>query len=263
MDTFAIISLTIAGFIVGFFNTIAGGATVVSIAILMFLGLPATVANGTHRIAAAFQTLVSVLVFNKQNILDTKKGIRLGIPTTIGSVAGAIAAVNVDEQVFRKFVGAAMLLMLVFIFYKPANWLKYDNVKTGLKISPFQHTLFFLIGFYGGFIYIGIGYFLLAGLVLSIGYDLVRANALKVFIVLLYVPFSLIVYMVNGSINYRYALILTLGQMIGAWFGAKSSTQFGAGFIRWVMLVFILLTTLQLFNIVDLKQIVTGLMNNL
>ena len=52
--------------------------------------------------------------------------------------------------------------------------------------SFWQLLILFAIGIYGGFIQAGVGIFLLASLVLGIGYDLVRANPVKNFIVLLF-----------------------------------------------------------------------------
>ncbi len=255
MSWIEITALIVSGLLVGFINTLAGGGTIISISLFMFLGLPAGVANGTNRIAVILQTLTSTASFKKQKVLDTRKGLLLGIPTIIGSVIGAEIAVDIDEHVFEKAIGIIMLVMMVFIIYKPQQWLKGQQQLLEKKTSILQYFIFFLIGLYGGFIHVGVGYFILAGLVLGAGYDLVKANALKVFIVLLYAPFTLIVFIYNKQINYEYGLIHAIGNIIGAYIASKFAVSWGANFVRWVIVIIILISSAQLFGLFDFKTL--------
>ena len=248
-----------SGLLVGFINTLAGGGTIISISLFMFLGLPATVANGTNRVAALLQTLTSTLSFQKQQVLDTRKGLLLGIPTAIGSILGAIIAVDINAKTFEKAIGVIMLVMLFFIIYKPEYWLKGRKELVVKKITPWQIIMFFGIGLYGGFIHVGVGYFILAGLVLNAGYDLVKANALKVFIVLLYVPFTVAIFIWNKQVNYQYGLIHAIGNIIGAWLASKYAVSWGANFVRWVIVIVILITSAQAFGFIDFKEVFKAL----
>ena len=189
--------LVVVGFLVGFINTLAGSGTIISYSVFMALGLPASYANGTIRVGVIMQTLAASLIFKKSSVLDVKKGVLLGIPTVIGSVIGAQIAVQIDQSIFKYFVGGVMLLMLVFLFFNPTKWIE-GNTNKKWEINGFwQFVIYLFIGIYGGFIHIGVGIFLLAALVLISGYDLLRSNALKVFIVLLYSPFALAIYIYN------------------------------------------------------------------
>ena len=255
MSWIIITSLIVSGLLVGFINTLAGGGSIISISLFMFLGLPASVANGTNRIAVILQTLTSTTNFKKQKVLDTRKGLLLGIPTVIGSIIGAEIAVDIDEHIFEKAIAVIMLVMMGFILYKPQNWLKGQQHLIDKKTSVLQYFIFFLIGLYGGFIHVGVGYFILAGLVLGAGYDLVKANALKVFIVLLYAPFTLIVFIYNKQINYEYGLIHAIGNIIGAYVASKFAVNWGANFVRWVIIVIILISSAQLFGLFDFKTL--------
>ncbi|MCX6230970.1 MAG: sulfite exporter TauE/SafE family protein [Bacteroidetes bacterium] len=255
MSFIIVTALIVSGLLVGFINTLAGGGTIISISLFMFLGLPAGVANGTNRIAVILQTLTSSASFKRQKVLDTRKGLMLGIPTAIGSIIGAEIAVDIDEKIFEKAMAIIMLVMLFFIIYKPQQWLKGQQHLIERKTSVLQYFIFFLIGLYGGFIHVGVGYFILAGLVLNAGYDLVKANALKVFIVLLYAPFTLLVFIYNKQINYEYGLIHAIGNIIGAFIASKFAVSWGANFVRWVIIIIILITSAQLFGIFDFKTL--------
>lgn len=249
------IILILSGILVGFINTLAGGGTIISISLLLFLGLPAGVANGTNRIAVIFQNLVAVLSFRKQKMLNLRKGLLFSIPTAAGSILGALVATKFSEGLLEKCIAFVMVLMLFFLIYKPERWLKGRTDLQEKKISWFQIVLYLLIGFYGGFIHMGVGFFLLAALVISSGYDLVHANAIKNLIVLVYSPFALIVFMLNGQVDYRLGLILSIGNVLGAWLATRYAVKWGTNFVRWVLVVFIIVTVFQLLGWVDFKSL--------
>jgi uncharacterized protein len=254
-------ALITSGLFVGFINTLAGGGTIISLSLLMFLGLPADVANGTNRIAVIFQNLVAVSEFKKHKVLELKKGIYMGIPTAIGSVAGAFIAVDLNQKVIEYAIAFVMLLMLFFIFFKPGQWLKGKVSLQEKKLTVGQMILYFFIGIYGGFIHVGVGYFLIAMVVLGSGYDLVKGNALKNLIVLIYVPFSLVVYMISGHVNYKYGLIHAIGNVIGAYVATRFAFRKGANFVRWVMLFVIIISISQIFGLIDFKAIFSTLIS--
>lgn len=250
-----IFALIVAGLMVGFINTLAGGGSIISLSVLMALGLPPHVANGTNRIAITIQTLTASTSFRQQKVLDTKKGLILGIPAVIGSIIGALIAVKINEDIFEKAIGVIMLVMLVFIIYKPQKWLKGNEELLKQKTSIFSIIIFFFIGVYGGFIHMGIGYFLLIALVFNIGFDLVKANAVKVFIVLLYTPLALAIFIYYGQVNWEYGLTLTIGNVVGALIASRLAVKKGANFVRWVIIIVILLTSGQMFGLYDIRKV--------
>ncbi|MCK4407177.1 MAG: sulfite exporter TauE/SafE family protein [Bacteroidales bacterium] len=259
MTWIEITALIVSGILVGFINTLAGGGSIVSLSILMFLGLPANIANGTNRIAILGQTLTGVASFKQQKVLDFRKGIILAIPTIIGSLVGAWIAVDINEEVFEIAVAVIMLFMLFFILYKPDKLLYGRKELIEKKTGFTQILIFFLIGVYGGFIHVGVGYFLLAGIVIGAGYDLVKANAIKVLIVLLYTPFTLIIFILDKQVNWKYGLVLTIGTFIGAFVASRLAVSKGVNFVRWVIVIVILLTSAHLFGIFDIKDIFSSL----
>lgn len=257
MTIFEVIALILGGVLVGFINTLAGGGSIISLSILMYvMGLPANIANGTNRIAITLQTLVASGSFKQQKVLDWKKGLKLGIPAVLGSIVGAWIAIDIQEDIFEKAMAIIMIVMLAFIFYKPQLWLKGREELIEKKVSPFLMFIFFLIGIYGGFIHVGIGYLLLISIVLGAGYDLVKANAIKVFIVLMYVPFSLVVFIYNDQVNYLYGFVLAIGNIIGAIIASRFAIKNGANFVRWVIVAVVIFTAANVFGIINIESLV-------
>lgn len=255
MSLIEIIVIIIAGILVGFINTLSGGGSVISLSLLIILGLPANIANGTNRISIFFQTLSSVGSFTRQKMFDSMKPVWLGIPATIGSVIGAYIAVDVNEKVIEIAIAAAMVIMVFFLFYKPDKWLKENPVLLSGKLKWWQLLIFFVVGLYGGFIQVGVGYFLLMSLVLGVGFDLVKANAVKNLIVFLYAIFALLVFIIDGKVNYLIGIILSIGSIIGALIASYLAVKKGAGFIRAVIVVSVVLTILQISGLVNFTEL--------
>jgi uncharacterized protein len=254
MTWLEIILLVVSGVLAGFINTLAGGGSVISLGVLMFLGLPPQVANGTNRIGVLFQTLSSTGSFRHYKVLNFGEGTRLAIPAVIGSIIGAQLAVDINEQVFNLVIAFLLIAIMVMMFIKPSQWIKGNPELEGKRPGWLQMLVFFSIGLYGGFIQAGVGYFLLAGIVLGAGYNLVKGNALKVWIVLLYTPFALGVFIMNGQVNWAFGLVHAIGNVIGALVATRMAVKRGAGFVRWVIVAFIVITAADLIGVIDVKS---------
>jgi hypothetical protein len=251
MEWYLILAIIGVGIITGFINTLAGSGSLITLPFLMFLGLPANVANGTNRIGILLHNVVGSLTFRQHRVLNFREGLRIGIPATFGSLIGAQIAIHLNEAVMTKTIGGLLIIMFFLILFNPNRWIKSREGQPPVS-KWIQILIFFLIGIYGGFIQAGVGFFLLAGLVLGAGFDLVKANALKVFIVLLYTPFALLIFIFNDQVNYKIGLILAAGNMIGAFLGAKYAVKVGARAVSYFVLVALALSALHLFGVFDL-----------
>jgi len=251
MEWYLILAVIGVGIIAGFINTIAGSGSLLTLPLLMFLGLPANIANGTNRIGILLHNLVGTATFRHHKILNLREGLRVGIPATLGALIGARIAINLNEAVMTKTIGALLVVMFFLILFNPNRWIKSREGHPPVS-RWIQIIIFFFVGIYGGFIQAGVGFFLLAGLVLGAGFELVKANALKVFIVLLYTPFALFIFMINDQVDYKLGLILAAGNMIGAFLGAKYAVKVGAKAVSYFVLVAIALSALHLFGVFDL-----------
>lgn len=241
----------LAGFIAGFINTLAGSGSLVTLPLLMFIGLPANVANGTNRIGVLLQNIVGVTSFQRKKALDLRGMIWLAVPASIGSLIGAEIANNLDEKLMERVIGAIMVVMLFVILLEPKRWLQGTLDKLNGRPTAVQFVVFFLIGIYGGFIQAGVGIFLLAGLVLSVGYDLVKANAVKVGIVLVFTVFALLVFVRHGQVDYLVGFILAIGSMLGAWVGAHVAVEKGAEWVRKLLILVIIVSAANLLGAFD------------
>ena len=249
-----ILILILSGIIVAFINTFAGGGSVISISLFMVMGMSPFQANVINRLPVFFQTMASSYLFYRKKLLDWRRGLSIAIPMIMGCFIGTNISVVINRQVFDICLGLILLMMLFFIFYKPELWLKGNTKLLQKKLDWQSFMIFLLIGVYAGFLHVGVGYFILAGLVLLLGYDLMTGNALKNFLVLLYSPFVLGFFIINGDMTLKmatYGLVHAIGNVIGATLATYAGVQWGNNFIRWLMLVVIVLTALKLFGFID------------
>lgn len=226
----------IGGFATGFINTVAGSGSLISLPLLISLGLPANIANGTNRVAIVLQNAVGAARFDQAGVLDRGAVVRLGIPAILGGFVGAQIAVDMNEEIMRRTIGALLIAMLFVILLRPRRWLEGRHAEARTLPWWGNAIMLFLVGTYGGFIQAGVGIFFLAALVLGIGFDLVRANAVKIGINLLQTISALWVFVVNDQVVWGIGILLAVGTMLGAWAAASIAIERGAVWVHRILI---------------------------
>lgn len=251
MHWYVAIAVVLAGFAAGFINTIAGSGSLITLPLLIFLGMPANIANGTNRLGILFQTITSTLSFRKHGYFQLKRGLIVALPAVAGSLPGALIAADLSEGLMRKAIGFLLVVMVGLILLKPEKW--FGRQQENLFMPGFwQMVVLFFVGMYGGFIQAGVGFFLLGTLVLGLKTDLVSGNAYKNFTVMCLTISALIVFLVNRQVQVIPGLLLAAGSSLGAWTAAHVAVRKGARFIGWFLVAAILVSACQLLGVFSL-----------
>ena len=226
MELYQYVIAIIGGLVAGVINTLAGNGSAITLTILTeVLGLPPNVANGSNRVGIIFQSWSSTYAFNKGGKLPVKKSLKFVIPSVIGALFGVWVAVNVSNEAFKEVFKYLMIALLFVILIKPKRWLQPTD-------SEAKHSLVWIIplylalGFYGGFIQMGMGIFFLASMVLLAKFDLVEGNAVKVFVVACYTIFVLGIFAYRGLVDWQAGGLIAIGQFTGAYFTAKYASEY-------------------------------------
>lgn len=248
--SFEIITIVfVVGIVAGFINVLAANGSMLILPLLILLGMEPDMANGTNRIAILFQNIMAVRNFQKQKILSVRANAPFIISAIIGAFCGSLVVISVDKNLLNYIIGYIFIGMFVLMLAKKNYWFTNSKQIDANRIkSKWQWTAFFLIGFFGGFIQAGVGFFILAWLVARMGYDIIKANAVKVLIILAYTPVSIAIFYYYGLINWKLGLILSGGHVIGAYFASKYASRIGIRFINYLLLVIILLSGLELIG---------------
>jgi uncharacterized membrane protein YfcA len=256
-----VIIIILAGALAGFINTLAGGGSVITLSLLLILGLPATVANGTNRLNVLSQTISSVVIFWRKKMFTHSKIPWLVIPGAIGSIAGAWSATGINSRHLEIAMVIIMAVMLLFMFLKPSLWLRENTALLGKKVRWWQILMFLAIGWYAGFLQVGVGYLLLMALVLGTGFEIVKANAIKNLVVLFSAVVSLIIFMFSDQVQYLYGLLLSAGSIIGAYIASMMAVKKGGNFVRWVVVASVILAVLKITGIIDFKEFFSSMLH--
>ncbi|MFH1575077.1 MAG: TSUP family transporter, partial [Acidobacteriota bacterium] len=100
------------GLVAGFLNTVAGGGSLLSMPMLIFVGLPSAVANGTNRVAILFQCISAVAVFRRKGFSDFGYGSMVTLPALGGAWLGAQMAIHLDDRIFNRILAVVMLAVM-------------------------------------------------------------------------------------------------------------------------------------------------------
>lgn len=228
-------ALGLVGVFAGVINAMAGGGGFITLPLMIGLGLPAGVANGTMRVAVFFQSLVSVGAFHRKGVREYAVTWRLIFPIAAGAGVGSWLATIISDELLRPLFGVVLLAWAIFLFVRPASFEDTDEEPDAPTITTY--CLGFLIGIYGGFIQAGVGFPLLALLVTHLGYSPVRANSIKVLITAGFTVVALPVFWLAGQVAWLHGAALAIGTMIGAYFGTHWQLEKGSDVVRYFVLV--------------------------
>lgn len=253
------------GVVAGFINTLAGGGSLLTLPLLIFLGLPTDIANGTNRLAIMIQCFFAVTGFKRKGVSNFKLSLLLSIPALLGAIIGAQIAIDMSDILFKRVLAFIMLLVLGLTMWNPLQKLTlaeklYINLQDGSEnrnqINPRRNQLiitiiaFFFIGFYGGFIQVGVGFIIIAALTMIMGLNLIVTNNHKVFIVGIYTIFALIVFVINSKVCWGIGLCLAAGMGLGGWIGSHLAVTKGERWIRLVLLISVILMAVKLLGLI-------------
>jgi uncharacterized membrane protein YfcA len=236
-----------SGLFAGFINVVAGGGSLLTLPILIFMGLPPAMANGTNRIGILLQNVFAVQGFKSKGVSVYPYSIWLSISALIGALIGARIAIDISGDLFNKILAIVMLMVIGLTIFNP---IKKNGNSEELLSSKRQWVgivSFFFIGIYGGFIQAGVGFIIMATLTLVNRLSLVKTNSVKVFVALIYTIFAIGVFAWEGQINWVLGMTLACGTSIGGWFASRWSVEKGDAWIRYFLIATVSVMAIKLW----------------
>ncbi len=221
------------GLIAGVVNTMAGGGSMLTVPLLVLVGLPGTLANGTNRVGVLLQNGVASWGFWAQGVGDLRRAVPVIGPVAIGAATGAAFASQLPDDVFERAFGVVMLLLLVPVL----RGRRAPPAEPPPERPGWLQTLVFLaIGLYGGAFQAGVGFLLIAALSFG-GLDLVRANSVKVMVNFCFTLLAVPIFIAADQVAWPEALTLGAGFAAGGALGARLAVKGGEQLIRAVLTV--------------------------
>ncbi|KPJ81172.1 MAG: hypothetical protein AMS19_08615 [Gemmatimonas sp. SG8_23] len=238
--------LAAAGLVAGTINSIAGGGSLLTLPLLIFVGLPPTVANATNRIAIFVGGVGATTSFHRRGLIPFA-WVRFALPPAlIGVAVGTWGATRIGDVAFERLLAFVLILAAGWMVWHPVNPPSGGSPEAPDPARRWLLRLAFLgIGLYSGFIQAGVGFLFLA-LLSSQGLDLVRGNAVKVPLVLSFMALSVAMFAVSGMLDWGAGLALAGGQFFGAKLGVHLQVLKGQAWVRNVLTVTIVVFAVRL-----------------
>ncbi len=232
----------------GFINTLAGNGSAITLSILTeLIGLPGNIANGTNRVGIMAQGISSSIRFYQNKKLNKSVKFYYILLIFIGAVLGIYTATQVSNEQFKEVFKFLIIVMLFVIIIKPKRWIKESDLN--YKIHPLLAIVLLIpLGFYGGFIQMGMGVFLLIVLVLIGRLNIMDANIIKVLAVSLYTIIAIGIFAYKGMIDWKIGGIIAIGQFTGGWLGAEfgSKWKHADRFSYWLLVCIVSFVSIRL-----------------
>jgi uncharacterized membrane protein YfcA len=247
MDFLDVLLMLGVGLVAGFINTIAGGGSLISLPVLIFLGLPSAVANATNRVAIFSQNIFGLAGFKSKGVGAFKYSLALGISALFGAILGAKLAVDIKGELFNKILAVVMIIVVFLTIKGKAKPMHLEGEINTLKSRITGIITFFFVGIYGGFIQAGVGFLIIAALTTIHGYSLVKTNSIKMFVVLVYTIAALAVFIYEGKVNWLYGGVLAVGNSVGAWFASRWSVEKGDKVVKIFLVIAVVALAIKLW----------------
>lgn len=249
MSDFLVNSLLLfgVGLVAGVVNVIAGGGSFLTVPLMIFLGLPPTVANGTNRLAIITQNVGAVWSFHRKKLIS-REWLALGVPASVvGAVLGTWIAIRIGDLAFQRLLALFMVLMTAWTLWRPLPGEGVSDAPLPVGLRKWLFVLaFFAVGLYGGLIQAGVGFLVLA-VTSAAGLDLIRGNAVKVTLLLVFTPLTLLLFAANGKVDWAMAVWLAAGNYLGGLAGVHLQVLKGHAWVRNVVTGTIVVFAVRLF----------------
>ena len=235
LELWQIILLGILGILVGWINILAGGGSVFSLPVMIFMGIPAPIANGTNRPGILIQNVAATYQFYRSGYSDLRLSFSLSLVACVGALFGALIGVQLEGVWFNRVLAMTMIVMGIVMAMEGKTLPVPDHQKPKNKLAG--HALMLVAGVWGGFIQIGIGFILMFALHQVMGLNMLMTNVHKVFIVMMISIVSLVVFSTQVEIYWWAALSMAIGNAIGGILGAKTTIKKGDQWIKRVVYI--------------------------
>jgi len=239
----------IVGFVATFIGTTTGGAMLLILPILIFLGFTPLVAIATSMFAALGANAVGLYRFHLGRKVDYKVGIIAAVFSMVGAFIGANIVINIPKNILHKVIAVLLLLVLTIIIVKKAGLKEYSQqiVKKGYSLVRFTigSILFLLAGVQGGMIG-GQGSFENYILIIVFRKTFLEAAGTRKIASLAAVIIACITFGYHHLINFEYGTVLLIGRSLGAFMGAAYGIKKGDAWVRQIFVVVIIIMAIKL-----------------
>lgn len=237
-------------FVAGMINALAGNGSIITLTVLTeLIGLPGVIANATNRVGVFLNAAGAMAGFHGKRAMRYRDHLPYILPVVAGAIGGIYVATIVTSPQFMWVFRGLMVLMLIVIIVNPERWL-IAHAEKSLLSRWIEWPAMLVLGFYGGFIQMGMGVFYLAVLVLAARLPLIESNTIKAISVGLFTLIAVIIFGWKGLIAWPIGWVMGVAQFAGGWIAAHYAAKI-PGASKWAYYLLIVAVSLSLLKLFD------------
>ena len=150
-------------------------------------------------------------------------------------------------ELFNRILAVIMIFVVTYLVLNRKARLEDMVERVTGKHLWISLILFFFIGIYGGFIQAGTGFLILLVLSGVNRFSLVKSNAVKVVVAFIYTISALAVFVINDQVDWKYGLVLSVGNALGGWFSSRWSVRKGDGVVKIFLIIMVTAMAVKLW----------------
>ena len=210
-----------------------GGAGLIQLPALLFLGLPFSKALATHKVASVALGLGASIPHLKRNDFQINYALLILIPGIPGVLLGTYISSALPSN-FSTIVLGFLTLFLSFYSINNNKLGRSDKLTSINKLRILFGSIgIFIIGFFNGYLSSGTGLFVTIWMitVFNLSFSLSIAYTL-IFVGIFWNGIGAISLGLTGNIIWSYVPVLIFGSLVGGYLGACLSIIKGSKFIK-------------------------------
>lgn len=230
--TMNLVFLCTAGFLAALIDSIAGGGGIISVPAFLLAGVSPHIALGTNKFSSSCASFTSSIKFAQSGKVDFKI-LKYLIPfTLVGAVLGVNTVLAIDTKYLNTIVLVLLLCVGAYSLFSKTIGMEDKFESLNKKNILLGMALALSMGFYDGFFGPGTGSFLIFGLISIYSFDFVRAGGNGKVLNFVSNITSLVVFAINGSIDYKIGIPVAIFMILGARVGTKVALSKGAKLMK-------------------------------
>ena len=236
--------LFITGLAAGFVDTIAGGGGLITLPVLLSLGMAPKDALATNKLQSSFGSGSATFHYARAGVMDLKDCLLGILFTFVGTSLGSLVVLHINADLLKRLIPLLLIGIIVYLIVKPKAG--FEDTKPRMDSTAFYVVFGLALGFYDGFFGPGTGSFWAMAFMVFLGFNLTRATGYTKAMNFTSNLFALLVFIFGGHVHYAWGAVMAVGQLLGAWLGARQVIKRGTRFIRPVFLTVVSALTLKL-----------------
>ena len=224
----------VAAFFVGvfasFIGAMVGSAGLVTIPFLMFLGLPPHIAIATHKVGAVGLKLGAISKFWKTDLIQWSLFWPLSLISAGSAIIGAQILLYIDKDLLAKLVVVLLIIVLPLLFLKSDLGTVQKTVSKAKQLAGY--VLYFFAQIFGAFFGGGAATILIYLLMTFFGLTILQASATSMIPSLILNGIALLIFAINGIIEFEMGAVLFVGMMLGGRLGALVAVKKGNAWVK-------------------------------